>query len=103
MEEVYLLVLMRMNRPGRFSDLAHRPLGKTDSAMTANGMTTDQVKWAEQHFWFERSNEDDEGVFVIGRESFGSRVALVFYEFDKLTAWAANQRDFTAAMGLVQD
>lgn len=94
---------MGMNRPGRFSDLADRLLGITDSVMTANGMTTDQVKWAEQHFWFERSGVDDEGVFVIGRESFGSRVALMFYEFDKLTAWAANQRDFTAAMGSVQE
>ena len=71
--------------------------------MTVNGMTPEQVNWAEQQFWFEGSGADDEGVFVIGRESFGSRVALMFYEFDKLTAWAANQQDFTAATGSRQD
>lgn len=71
--------------------------------MTSNGMTPEQVDWAEKQFWFERAGKDDEGLFVIGRDSFGSRVALMFYEFDKLTAWAANQRNFTAEMSSRQE
>jgi hypothetical protein len=58
-------------------------------------MTPEQVSWAKEQFWFERTGVDEEGVYVIGWDSFGSRPALVFYDFDKLTAWAEGQRNLT--------
>lgn len=60
-------------------------------------MTAEQVIWASEQYWFEGSGEDEDGIFVIGRDSFGSRVALVFHEFENLTVWAAQQRNFEVA------
>ena len=56
-------------------------------------MTDEQLLWASKQFWFERSGGDEQGLFVVGRESYGSRVALVFYDFARLAVWAELQRD----------
>lgn len=58
-------------------------------------MTPEQIEWARKQFWFDSSGEDAEGVFVVGWDSWGSRNALLFRDFDKLREWAELQRDFT--------
>ena len=54
-------------------------------------MTSDQVLWAKGQHWYEGSGQDSQGHYVIGRDSFGSRPALLFYEVDKLREWASYQ------------
>lgn len=56
-------------------------------------LTPDQVKWASEQVWFEQSGEDAEGVFVIVRDSYGSRPSLVFRDFRNLAEWSARQQD----------
>jgi hypothetical protein len=56
-------------------------------------MTLEQIKWASQQFWFEYSGKDADGAFVVGRDSYGSRPALVFHDFEKLAAWSIQQRN----------
>lgn len=58
-------------------------------------MTPEQIEWARKQFWFDRTGEDAEGVFVVGWDSWGSRNALQFRDFEKLREWAELQRDFT--------
>ncbi|MDF9778982.1 hypothetical protein OKW11_006028 [Pseudomonas baetica] len=60
-------------------------------------MTPEQIEWARTQFWFDRSGEDAEGVFVVGWDSWGSRNALLFRDFDKLQEWAVLQRDLTVS------
>lgn len=54
-------------------------------------MTTDELLWAKGQHWYEGAGQDSQGNFVIGRDSFGSRLALVFREFNKLREWASYQ------------
>ena len=56
-------------------------------------MTPEQIKWASEQFWFERSEVDSEGVYVVGRDSYGSRPELLFREFEQLVAWSGQQRN----------
>jgi hypothetical protein len=63
-------------------------------------MTPEQLRWASEQFWFERSGADDEGSYVVGRECWGSRPALIFHEFDKLVEWAGGQRNLSAEIAI---
>lgn len=56
-------------------------------------MTLEQLYWASEQFWFERSGEDTIGRYVVGRDCWGSRPALIFYDFNKLIEWASGQRN----------
>lgn len=58
-------------------------------------MTPEQLEWARKQFWFDRAGEDAEGFFVVGWDSWGSRNALLFRDFDKLQEWASAQHDFS--------
>lgn len=62
-------------------------------------MTAEQLHWATKQFWFEGSGQDSQDNYVIGRDSNGSRPALVFHDFIKLTEWAAGQRDNSVGAG----
>ncbi|MGE8063843.1 hypothetical protein [Pseudomonas sp. NPDC089569] len=66
-------------------------------------MTPEQIEWARQQFWFDRSGEDADGMFVVGWDSWGSRNALLFRDFGELEEWASMQREISDEMVVEPD